>query len=69
VVKRPAQTGQTRRLRITDPSSAGRESLTCVSSDWQNGQRMAQLSNYATLYNAAVIAAKQTASMTINISD
>jgi hypothetical protein len=30
---------------------------------------MAKLSNYATLYNAAVIAAKQTAPMTINISD
>jgi len=35
VVKRPPQSGQTRRLRIAAPSSAGRESFTCVSSDWQ----------------------------------
>src|SRR5690606_33186630 len=34
-------TGQTRRRRIAAPSSAGRESFTCVSSDWQYGQRIA----------------------------
>jgi hypothetical protein len=30
-----AAIGQTRRRRIAAPSSAGRESFTCVSSDWQ----------------------------------
>ena len=31
VVKRPPQSGQTRRRRIADESSVGRESFTCVS--------------------------------------
>src|SRR5690606_18245370 len=41
VVKRPPHIGHTRRRRMTAPSSAGRESFTCVSSDWQYGQRIA----------------------------
>jgi hypothetical protein len=40
VVKRPPQSGQIRLRRMDVLSSAGRESLTCVSSDPQNGQRM-----------------------------
>jgi DNA-binding PadR family transcriptional regulator len=35
VVKRPPQSRQMRRRRITELSSAGRESLTDVLSDWQ----------------------------------
>jgi hypothetical protein len=40
VVKRAAQAGQKRRLRMAAPSSVGRESFTCVSSLLQNGHRM-----------------------------
>src|SRR5215469_4377641 len=40
VVKRAAQFGQNRRRRIAARSSVGRESLTCVSSHPQNGQRI-----------------------------
>ena len=40
VVKRPPQSGQMRRRRMEVLSSAGRESLTWVSSDPQNGQRI-----------------------------
>lgn len=37
VVKRSSQSGQNRRRRITELSSLGRESFTCVSSHPQNG--------------------------------
>jgi hypothetical protein len=40
VVKRAPQFGHCRRRRIAALSSVGRESLTCVSSFAQNGQRM-----------------------------
>src|SRR3546814_2079351 len=43
VVKRAPQLGQKRRRRIAELSSVGRESLTCVSSFPQNGQRIVQL--------------------------
>jgi hypothetical protein len=39
-VKRKLQAMHTRRLRITDESSVGRESFTCVSRLLQFGQRM-----------------------------
>src|SRR5437899_12080121 len=40
VVKRKLQATHTRRLRITDESSVGRESFTCVSRLLQFGQRI-----------------------------
>src|SRR5215468_1137964 len=42
VVKRKLQDTHTRRLRITDESSVGRESFTCVSRLLQLGQRIRQ---------------------------
>src|SRR3546814_765596 len=43
VVKRAPQPGQKRRRRMAVLSSVGRESFTCVSSCWQNGQRLPTL--------------------------
>src|SRR5690606_11360009 len=40
VVNRPPHTEHTLRRRMTAPSSVGRESVTCVSSNWQKGQRI-----------------------------
>src|SRR4029450_7671656 len=42
VVKRKLQATHTRRLRITEESSVGRESFTCVSRLLQLGQRIQQ---------------------------